>query len=210
MPPIEITIPKQIIFAIERYKLAAGVAYCLSITLLITPLIYTAFHTRRSHGFIPYQAIVYPIVNKLPAPAAVQPVSFTASAGSIWPMHGIVTTEFGVYHQPWQPTHTGIDISSAKPAGITSVTTFREGTVIQVVHDSGGFGNHVVVDHGSGLTSLYGHMASTAVTVGQHVTPGDVIGREGSTGASTGPHLHFETDLNGTPVSPRRYLPGNP
>lgn len=142
--------------------------------------------------------------------ASVQGATTTASGASMWPIHGKVTTEFGVYHEPFQATHSGIDISSARPSGVTPVAAFRSGIVIAVIHSNASFGNHVVIDHGGGLTSLYGHLANTTVIVGQQVSAGTTIGHEGNTGASTGTHVHFETDLNGKPISPRRFVTGNP
>jgi murein DD-endopeptidase MepM/ murein hydrolase activator NlpD len=70
----------------------------------------------------------------------------------------------------------------------------------------GGYGNAVVIDHGSALATLYGHQSKILVTLGQQVRQGDVIGLVGSTGNSTGPHLHFEVRLFGTPVDPLAYL----
>jgi murein DD-endopeptidase MepM/ murein hydrolase activator NlpD len=208
-----VILPAQVVYNIERYKFEACVIY--AITSLTIIVLMQAAAINLPHPDASAEASVdikYPIVNLLPA-ASVQyaaSTSSTPSAESVWPIHGIVTTEFGASDRPYQTTHTGIDISSARPSGVTPVSSFREGIVIQVVHSSVSYGNHVVIDHGNGLTSLYGHLANTTVRVGQHVKPGDTIGHEGSTGASTGPHVHFEIDLKGKPVSPRRYLTGNP
>lgn len=136
------------------------------------------------------------------------PVNVSAD-GVVWPIQGKVTTQFGEPHLPYQATHTGIDISSARPIGVTPITVFKAGTVV-AVNRSGGFGNHVIVDHGGGITSLYGHMADIQVLVGQQVKPGDVLGHEGSSGVSTGTHLHFEIRQNGTPVNPHAFVPGSP
>jgi murein DD-endopeptidase MepM/ murein hydrolase activator NlpD len=127
-----------------------------------------------------------------------------------WPIHGAITTEFGVPHWPFQPTHTGIDISDGKPSGITPIHPFEPGIVKDVIQSSVGFGNHVIVDHGNGLISLYGHMYKTSVKVGQKVDQKTVLGFEGTTGASTGPHVHFELQLNGVPVDPHKYVDGSP
>lgn len=127
-----------------------------------------------------------------------------------WPIKGVITEEFGVPHWPWQPIHTGIDISDGAAQGATPIRPFKPGRVIVVIHSNSGFGNHVIVDHGNGLTSLYGHMYATAVQVGQLVDKNTVLGYEGTTGASTGVHVHFETDLNGQPVSPHLYVQGQP
>lgn len=199
-------LPTQIVYFVERYKFEACLIYSLAAITLFLPLLAVSQIHDRKAVFVPYTEITYPIV-AMPAAAAVQ---YAQSMTSVWPMHGIVTTQFGASDAPFQSSHTGIDISSAKPAGVTPVTAFRAGVVNQVIHSNAGYGNHVIVDHGNGLASLYGHLANIDVSVGQHVEPGDTIGHEGSTGASTGPHLHFEIDLNGKPVNPHNYLTGNP
>jgi murein DD-endopeptidase MepM/ murein hydrolase activator NlpD len=202
-------LPKELIYIIERHTLAALCVYFLGVGLIVIPLASTAVRTnttRRNDAATPYYEYVYPI-RHMPATATAQ---YASVSTAVWPMHGRVTTEFGVYHRPYQATHTGIDITSARPSGETAVTTFREGTVVHVVHSSISFGNHVIIDHGSGMTSLYGHLADISVAVGQHVMPGETIGHEGSTGASTGTHLHFEIQLKGRAVNPRQYAPGNP
>lgn len=127
-----------------------------------------------------------------------------------WPIQGVITEEFGVPHWPWQPIHTGIDISDGAAQGTTPIRPFKPGRVIVVIHSGSGFGNHVIVDHGNGLTSLYGHMYTTAVQVGQLVDENTVLGYEGTTGASTGVHVHFEIDLNSQPVNPHLYVQGQP
>jgi murein DD-endopeptidase MepM/ murein hydrolase activator NlpD len=127
-----------------------------------------------------------------------------------WPIKGAITEEFGVPHWPWQPVHTGIDISDGAAQGVTPIRPFKPGRVIIVIHSNSGFGNHVIIDHGNGLVSLYGHMYSTAVQVGQLVDKNTVLGYEGTTGASTGVHVHFEIDMNSRPVNPHLYVPGQP
>lgn len=148
-----------------------------------------------------------------PTPAPIEPVATPTpqpSQASAWPIHGMVTTEFGVYHQPFQPRHTGIDISSRQPVGRAAVTPFREGVVVQVIRSSHGLGNHVVIDHGNGLTSWYGHLYSISVNQGQTVKLGDIIGYEGRTGAATGPHVHLEIRQNNVPLNPRNFIANNP
>jgi hypothetical protein len=127
-----------------------------------------------------------------------------------WPIHGIITTEFGVPEWPYQPIHTGIDISDGARPGVTPIHPFKPGRVIDVIHSSSGLGNHVVVDHGNGLTSVYGHMHSTSVQIGQIVDKSTVLGYEGSTGVSTGTHVHFEIRVNGSVVNPHLYISGQP
>jgi murein DD-endopeptidase MepM/ murein hydrolase activator NlpD len=126
---------------------------------------------------------------------------------TVWPVHGVVTLEFGESDLPYQPFHTGIDI--AEKMG-DPITPFMKGKVQSVNHLSWGYGKYVVIDHGNNITSLYGHMSETDASVGQIVQPGDVIGKEGSTGWSTGPHVHFQINVFGIPVNPRTFVGGNP
>ncbi len=131
----------------------------------------------------------------------------TIDAVTIWPVSGVVTLEFGEAHLPYQPIHTGIDIASKKG---DPITPFMKGKVLSVNHLSWGYGNYVVIDHGNNITSIYAHMSAANVTEGQDVKPGDVIGKVGSTGWSTGPHLHFEVRVFGVPVNPRTFVTGIP
>ncbi len=126
-----------------------------------------------------------------------------------WPIHGDITTYFGQSDWPYQAHHTGLDISDHKRSGITPVKPFKPGTVIAVFH-SGGLGNHIEIDHGGGLTSVYGHLYSISVVAGQKVDKNTVLGLEGTTGASTGPHLHFEIKVNGLYQNPLNFIPGRP
>jgi murein DD-endopeptidase MepM/ murein hydrolase activator NlpD len=127
-----------------------------------------------------------------------------------WPIHGTITTFFGVAEWPYQAIHTGLDISDGNPAGVTPIHPFKPGRVTQVIHSGYGLGNHIVIDHGSGMTSVYGHLNSVSVHVGQKVNKKSLVGFEGTTGASTGPHLHFEIRINGQAVSPLKYISGHP
>lgn len=128
----------------------------------------------------------------------------------VWPMHGDVTTLFGVDHRPYQHTHTGIDISDHTRPGTTPIRPFKPGRVVDVVHTSRGLGNHVILDHGSGVTSVYAHLHTTNVEVGQEVDKNTILGTEGTTGVSTGTHLHFEIRVNGQPADPRLFIEGRP
>jgi len=98
--------------------------------------------------------------------------------------------------------HTGIDISA--PSG-SRIIAAAKGTVI-LAGWYGAYGNAVVIDHGGGITTLYGHMSSIGVNVGANLAKGDYVGAVGSTGLSTGPHLHFEVSSNGDVVSPWTYI----
>lgn len=151
-----------------------------------------------------YVAAAAPVAKTIFQPAT------PANVAAIWPIHGAITTEFGVPEPPYQPIHTGLDISDGQPSGITPIHPFKPGRVSQVVRGSTGLGNHVVVDNGNGITSVYGHLYSVSVQEGQQVDQSTVLGLEGSTGASTGTHLHFEIRVNGQPVDPHRYIGGQP
>ena len=122
-----------------------------------------------------------------------------SSAGFVWPTSGTLTSGFG---WRWGRMHEGIDI--AAPTG-TPISAAASGTVIHAGW-MGGYGNLVVIDHGNGLATAYGHQSSIAVGSGTYVSQGQTIGYVGSTGHSTGPHLHFEVRVNGSPVDPLGYL----
>ena len=124
-----------------------------------------------------------------------------------WPLpgHYRVTSGYGYRTHPIRRTtefHTGIDIGA--PSG-TNIVAAESGTVI-ISGWRGGFGQTVVIDHGNGLSTLYAHNSRNLVTEGQWVNRGDVIARVGSTGVSTGPHLHFEVRHDGRHVNPNPYL----
>jgi murein DD-endopeptidase MepM/ murein hydrolase activator NlpD len=121
-------------------------------------------------------------------------------SGLVWPIKGRITSGFG---RRWGRLHAGIDI--AAPRG-TPIRAARAGKVV-FSGWMGGYGNAVIINHGGGMATLYGHQSRRAASVGQVVKQGDVIGYVGSTGHSTGNHLHFETRINGTPQNPRKYLP---
>ena len=103
--------------------------------------------------------------------------------------------------------HNGMDLATIPAGG--PVVAFSAGTVATVTMGDPGAGNYVVVDHGGGLSSRYLHLASVDVTTGDKLSAGAAIGKEGSTGASTGSHLHFEIRRNGTPIDPAAYLKSN-
>lgn len=124
----------------------------------------------------------------------------TASAsGFIWPVHGPITSPFGLRNGT---LHTGMDI--AVPKG-TPVHAAKAGKVIDARWISG-YGYAVIIDHGGGVTTLYGHNSKLLVKEGQEVAQGEVIAYSGSTGNSTGPHVHFEIRINDKPVNPRTRL----
>lgn len=132
-----------------------------------------------------------------------------SSDGFRWPLdscYTYLTTYFG--YDAWRGgNHYGIDVSGGGIGG-KNIYAAQGGTVITAYNDGGwhgGFGNYVIIDHGGGLSTVYAHCSATTVTVGQVVSKGDVIGYVGTTGWSTGNHLHFETRVNGTAVDPFSY-----
>jgi murein DD-endopeptidase MepM/ murein hydrolase activator NlpD len=127
-----------------------------------------------------------------------QPVQ-PSSSGFIWPVSGPVTSGFG---WRWGRMHEGIDI--AVPSG-TPVHASASGRVIYGGW-LGGYGNLVVIDHGGGIATAYGHNTSIVVGTGSGVSQGQVVAYSGSTGHSTGPHVHFEVRVNGSAVDPMGYL----
>lgn len=143
-------------------------------------------------------------------PAAASEGGSEKSSGPIWPISGQVTTEFGIPHWPYQSTHTGMDISSPHPSGVMPIKPFRAGRVISTDLSNYGLGNHIILDHGNGVTSVYAHLSSISVKAGQDVDSTTTLGYEGSTGLSTGPHLHFEVRVNGKAANPRQFIDGQP
>jgi murein DD-endopeptidase MepM/ murein hydrolase activator NlpD len=134
---------------------------------------------------------------------------FTAT--TVWPVNGVVTLEFGQPDPPYQTSHTGIDIANRHQLIGDPITTFMDGKVFKTDPQGlGGCGKYVEIDHGNNVVSLYCHMSLVLATKDQQVKPGDIIGLEGSTGNSTGPHVHFQIMVYGIPVNPRTFMVGNP
>ncbi len=131
--------------------------------------------------------------------------SIIRATPSIWPVRGWVTSEFGSRVSPFHEGikfHEGIDI--AAPTG-TLIHAPADGIVTFAGWERG-YGNLIIINHGYGLSTRYGHCADILVKKGQRVKRGQVIGTVGATGRATGPHLHYEVRVNGVPVNPRKYL----
>jgi murein DD-endopeptidase MepM/ murein hydrolase activator NlpD len=131
-------------------------------------------------------------------PVAAGPIK-PGSGGLIWPVNGPVVSPFGMR---WGRLHAGVDI--AVPSG-TPVHAAKSGRVL-IAGWVSGYGNYTCIGHGGGLSTCYGHQTSIGVSVGQSVSQGQVIGYSGCTGHCFGPHVHFETRINGAPVNPMGYL----
>jgi murein DD-endopeptidase MepM/ murein hydrolase activator NlpD len=124
---------------------------------------------------------------------------------SIWPLRGQISAGFGQRLDPFSGEgafHSGLDICA--PYG-TRIESTAEGIVLHAGLDFG-YGNEVIVDHGFGIMTKYGHLSKIFVVVGEEVKQGQVIGAVGMTGMTTGPHLHYEVLVNDTPVNPMKYL----
>jgi len=114
----------------------------------------------------------------------------------LWPTAGMIT-QYPIWY------HMAFDIANPGLPGVMAADT---GVVVLAEYSRYGYGNHVIVDHGGGLSTLYGHLTEYYVKVGDRVSRGQVIAKMGSTGRSTGSHLHFETRVNGAPVNPGQYF----
>lgn len=126
---------------------------------------------------------------------------------SIWPVEGNLSDGFGVRGNPFgggsSEFHPGQDITA--PPG-TPIIAPADGTVLEAGWKNG-YGQQVVIDHGHGLTTRYGHLSKIEVTTGQNIRRGEEMGQVGSTGRSTGPHLHYEVRIDDVAVNPDHYLP---
>ncbi|SMD14701.1 Peptidase family M23 [Sporomusa malonica] len=128
-----------------------------------------------------------------------------ATKPSIWPVSGAVTSVYGWRNSPWgsgSELHPGIDIANNLD---TPIVATADGEVVRSEW-SEGYGNIVQIDHGNNVSTIYGHNSRIVVKVGQSVRKGQVIAYLGSTGKSTGPHVHYEIRVNGTAVDPISYL----
>lgn len=125
---------------------------------------------------------------------------------TVWPVMGKLEGGFGGRRNPFGGSsyefHSGQDIEAAWGASVVSGASGQ----VSFVGWQNGYGQLIVIDHGGGLTTRYGHLAHIDVTLGQMLTRGQFIGRVGSTGRSTGPHLHYEVRINDQPVNPLQYL----
>jgi len=145
------------------------------------------------------------VTRELPPGTSLSPLTLS------WPMLSArVTQAFGPTNVLLEPPlgpfahfHTGVDLGA--PLG-TPVLSAADGVVVAVAHTFVGYGNYVMIAHGAGVITLYAHLLETDVSVGDRVTRGERIGLEGSTGLSTGPHLHFEVRINDAVVDPALYL----
>jgi murein DD-endopeptidase MepM/ murein hydrolase activator NlpD len=127
------------------------------------------------------------------------------SAPNLWPVEGPVTGSFGERIDPFNGEgafHSGVDISASYGQAVIAPAD----GVVTFADFLGGYGRAIVLDHGHGISTRFGHLANFAIAQGQFVHRGDTIGFVGLSGRSTGPHLHYEVRINDTPVNPHKYL----
>ena len=129
----------------------------------------------------------------------------SAAAPSIWPVDGKVTSSFGEREDPFNGEgafHSGVDIS----AGFGEPIHATADGIVEFADKTSGYGREVILDHGHGVKTVYGHMSGFAITTGDEVRRGQVIGYIGMSGRSTGPHVHYEVRIQNVPVNPHKYL----
>jgi murein DD-endopeptidase MepM/ murein hydrolase activator NlpD len=130
-----------------------------------------------------------------------------AAIPSIRPVNGVVVAGFGYRTDPWPEFHKGVDLAADYGSMVRAAGT---GTVASAGWDAGGFGNLVDIDHGNGYHTWYAHLSRITVAAGQHVTKGQAIAFVGSSGESTGPHLHYQVMKDGLAIDPAPFLVGIP
>ncbi len=156
------------------------------------------------------EAAVQEQINQMVEELEKQEAGSVAGTGSfIWPTPScyVVTSTYGMRLHPKYHVykmHTGIDIGASYGSKVLAADS---GKVLTSQYSSS-YGNYIVISHGNGTTTLYAHLSSRKVSAGDTVTQGDLIGLVGSTGVSTGPHLHFEISVNGSRVNPLDYFSG--
>src|SRR5262245_11319150 len=137
---------------------------------------------------------------------AVQRATRLRYTPNTWPVKGPITSHYGNRADPFSgdaELHLGIDISALYNAQIHSPAD----GIILYADRKAAYGNLIIVDHGNGLTTRYGHLSRALVKVGQKIKRGDILGLVGTTGRTTAPHLHYEVRMNDRPINPRTYLP---
>lgn len=141
------------------------------------------------------------VSDRLVAASSSRYIGPASTSGFSWPITGVITSGFG---PRWGRLHAGVDIDCTTGDPIRAA---QGGRVVSTSNDESGYGLYVVIDHGGGYGSLYGHASRVFVTAGEKVGQGQIIEACGATGDATGDHLHFETRVNGRPVDPLPFLP---
>lgn len=140
-----------------------------------------------------------------PNPGAVTDWTNVAGAPELWPIIGPITSSFGEREDPINGEgafHPGVDIGATFGAPVRATAS----GIVEVAAMVSGYGREIQINHGNGIDTLYGHLSGFAVTPGEQVSIGEVIGYVGVSGRSTGPHLHYEVRIHNIPVNPHRYM----
>jgi murein DD-endopeptidase MepM/ murein hydrolase activator NlpD len=140
-------------------------------------------------------AVARALTTPPPAPPVTDPGTF------VWPAHAPITSGFGTR---WGRPHTGVDIDAPYGAPIVAA----QAGVVKLAGWKNGYGNTVIIDHGNGISTLYGHQSKLVVRTGQQVAQGQQLGNVGATGHVTAPHLHYEVLIGGVPRNPMPWLAG--
>lgn len=162
-------------------------------------------HTLEEFDFLAKNATTAALTSRGPRLMPALSLGELTFTPTLWPVVGRITAAFGERLDPFSGEgafHTGVDISAEYGEGVRAAA---DGVVIQAAMHSG-YGRLVIVDHGFGVTTWYGHLSTFTVPPGIHVKRGDIIGYVGVSGRTTGPHVHYEVRINDAPVNPMRYL----
>ena len=162
-------------------------------------------HTLEEFDFLAKNATTAALTSRGPRLMPALSLGELTFTPTLWPVVGRITAAFGERLDPFSGEgafHTGVDISAEYGEGVRAAA---DGVVIEAAMHAG-YGRLVIVDHGFGLTTWYGHLSTFTVPPGLHVKRGDIIGYVGVSGRTTGPHGHYEVRINDAPVNPMRYL----
>jgi murein DD-endopeptidase MepM/ murein hydrolase activator NlpD len=200
--------PIGTVFTLWSYRKELKIVTGAFLLILLLPIIAVIILTQTGINIVSDKLIsVDSVTNRVEIHDPTSGVVITTiSSPMIWPVKGVITLEFGKSDLPYEIMHTGIDIANPQGKIGDNISPFMDGTVIYAGETAIGYGKHIIIDHGNNVTSLYGHLDKVLVYKGEKVTINDVIGKMGSTGWSTGPHVHFQINVFGIPVNPRVFL----
>jgi murein DD-endopeptidase MepM/ murein hydrolase activator NlpD len=201
-------IPIGTVFTLWSYRKELKIVTGAFLLILLLPVVAVIILTQTGINIVSDKLIsVDSVTNRVEIHDPTSGVVITTiSSPIIWPVKGVITLEFGNSDLPYEIMHTGIDIANPQGKIGDNISPFMDGTVIYAGETAIGYGKHIIIDHGNNVTSLYGHLDKVLVYKGEKVTINDVIGKMGSTGWSTGPHVHFQINVFGIPVNPRVFL----
>ena len=200
--------PAGVTFTLWSYRKELKIVTGAFLLILLLPIIAVIILTQTGINIVSDKLVSVDIITNsvdIHDPTSGKVIT-TITSPIIWPVKGVITLEFGKSDLPYEIMHTGIDIANPQGKIGDNISPFMDGTVIYAGETAIGYGKHIIIDHGNNVTSLYGHLDKVLVYKGEKVTINDVIGKMGSTGWSTGPHVHFQINVFGIPVNPRVFL----